>query len=62
MAEYLEQELPGRVSLVVLGHLSEQNNHPEIVRESATRALEVRGLEARLTIAQQHAPSEVFRF
>jgi phosphoribosyl 1,2-cyclic phosphodiesterase len=62
MAEYLEQELPGGVSHLVLGHLSEQNNHPEIVRESATRALEARGLRARLTIAQPHIPSEVFQF
>ena len=46
----------------MLGHLSEQNNHPEIVRESAARALEARGLHARLTIAQQHAPSELFQF
>jgi phosphoribosyl 1,2-cyclic phosphodiesterase len=62
MAEYLEQELPDRVTHLVLGHLSEQNNHPEIVRESATRALEVRGLRAQLTIAQPHTPSEVFQF
>ena len=62
MAEYLEQELPDRVSHLVLGHLSEQNNHPEIVRESARRALEARGLQARLTIAQPHTPSERFQF
>jgi hypothetical protein len=62
MAEYLEQELPDRVSHLVLGHLSEQNNHPEIVRESARRALEARGLQARLTIAQPHTPSERFEF
>jgi phosphoribosyl 1,2-cyclic phosphodiesterase len=62
MAEYLEQELPERVRHLVLGHLSEHNNHPEIVREFATRALEMRGLRAALTIAEPHAPSEVFQF
>ena len=62
MAEYLEQELPAGVTHLVLGHLSEQNNHPEIVRESATGALDARGLRTRLTIARQDGPSEVFRF
>jgi len=62
MAEYLEHELPAGVTHLVLGHLSEQNNHPEIVRESATGALDARGLRTRLTIARQDGPSEVFRF
>jgi len=62
MAEYLEHELPAGVTHLVLGHLSEHNNHPEIVRESATGALEARGLRTRLTIARQDGPSEVFRF
>jgi hypothetical protein len=47
---------------LVLGHLSEQNNHPEIVRDLATQALDGRGLHTRLTIASPHDPSEVFRF
>jgi len=62
MAEYLEHELPAGVTHLVLGHLSEHNNHPEIVRESAAKALDARGLRTRLTIAQQDDPSEVFRF
>jgi hypothetical protein len=62
MSEYLEEEFPARATHLVLGHLSEQNNHPEIVRDLATRALDGRGLRTRLTIAGQHDPSEVFRF
>ena len=61
MAEYLEQDLSASCAHLVLGHLSEQNNHPEIVRLFATQPLEERGLKARLTIAAQHGPSEVFQ-
>jgi hypothetical protein len=45
-----------------MGHISQQNNHPEIVRLVAMQALERRGLETRLSIATQHTPTEVFRF
>lgn len=62
MCEYLQREFPASVTHLVLGHLSEQNNHPEIVRDLATQALDGRGLHTRLTIASQHDPSEVFRF
>ncbi|HLI86567.1 MAG TPA: MBL fold metallo-hydrolase [Bryobacteraceae bacterium] len=62
MAEYLGQEFSDRATNLVLGHLSEQNNHPEIVRDLATQALDERGLRTRLTIAGQHEPTEVFQF
>ena len=62
MTEYLAGEFPAGASHLVLGHLSEQNNHPEIVRDLATRALEERGLRTELTIAEQHNPSQVFQF
>jgi len=62
MAEYLAQDLDSSTATLVLGHLSEQNNHPEIVRLVANEALERRGLAPRLAIASQRAPSEVFRF
>jgi len=62
MSEYLTQDFDGSTTNLVLGHLSEQNNHPEIVRMFATQPLEERGLRTRLTIAQPHIPSEVFQF
>lgn len=62
MAEYLSEDLDSSTATLVLGHLSEQNNHPEIVRMVATEALEHRGLATRLAIASQRAPSEVFQF
>jgi hypothetical protein len=46
----------------MLGHLSEHNNHPEIVRMMAQQALERRGLRVPLAIATQKQPSDVFTY
>lgn len=62
MSEYLMEDLDAATSRLVLGHLSEQNNHPEIVRIIAEQSLEARGLRTELSIAAQNSPSEVFRF
>jgi len=62
MAEYLAEDLDSSTANLVLGHLSEQNNHPAIVNMFATQALDQRGLRTRLAIATQHVPSEVFQF
>ena len=62
MSDYLMQDLDSCTANVVLGHLSEQNNHPEIVRMIATQTLDERGAGARLTIAEQRKPSEVFQY
>ena len=60
MSDYLLQDLDSCTSRLILGHLSEQNNHPEIVRMIATQSLEQRGLATSLAIAQQNRPSEVY--
>lgn len=62
MSEYLLQDLDASTARLVLGHLSEQNNHPEIVRMVAQQSLDERGLRTELSIASQNAPSELFRF
>lgn len=62
MSEYLMQDLDPATGHLILGHLSEQNNHPEIVRLTASQSLEERGLRTRLSIAEQRQPSEVFQF
>ena len=62
MSEFLTSDLDSSTAFLVLGHLSEHNNHPEIVRLVATQALENRGLGPRLAIAGQHNVSEVFTF
>jgi len=62
MAEFLAEDLDSSTNNLVLGHLSEQNNHPAIVNMFAAQALEKRGLATRLAIATQNAPTEVFSF
>jgi hypothetical protein len=47
---------------LVLGHLSEHNNHPEIVRLVASQALGRRGLQTKLVVAGRAQPTEVFEF
>lgn len=62
MSDYLTEDFDGTSTHLVLGHISEQNNHPEIVRLFATQALGGRGLGTQLTLAAQDSPSEVFQF
>jgi phosphoribosyl 1,2-cyclic phosphodiesterase len=62
MSNYLAQDLDADTSQLVLGHLSEQNNHPAIVSMMAAQALEGRGLRTRFSIASQHTPTAVFQF
>src|SRR3954447_18607526 len=61
-SDYLMEELDTCTAHVILGHLSEHNNHPEIVRDAASRALFLRGLSADISVAEQSQPSEVFQF
>lgn len=55
---YLESEYDGQAAYIVLGHLSESNNLPELARISAERALNGRAslLANRLLLATQHEP------
>jgi phosphoribosyl 1,2-cyclic phosphodiesterase len=60
--DYLEAGLDSGVQTLILGHLSEHNNHPEIVRMGAAQSLELRGLAPRLVIAEQNRRTEVFAY
>ena len=62
MQDYLAADLDSRTANLILGHLSEQNNHPAIVQMIAAEMLERRGLRTRLSIASQRTPSEVFQY
>lgn len=55
---YLETEYDGQAAYVILGHLSESNNLPELARISAERALNGRAslLANKLLLAAQHEP------
>jgi phosphoribosyl 1,2-cyclic phosphodiesterase len=62
MSDYLMQDLDSCTANLVLGHLSEHNNHPAIVQMIASEALQRRGLKTALSIARQNTASEVFQF
>jgi phosphoribosyl 1,2-cyclic phosphodiesterase len=57
-AQFLETEYDGQATYVILGHLSESNNLPDLARVSAERALKGRAslLANRLLLAEQHQP------
>ena len=57
-ADFLETSYDGQATYVILGHLSESNNLPELARVSAERALSGRAtlLANRLLLAAQHEP------
>jgi phosphoribosyl 1,2-cyclic phosphodiesterase len=57
-AEFLSTGYDGQAAYVILGHLSENNNLPELARVAAERALAGRAslLQNRLLLACQHEP------
>jgi phosphoribosyl 1,2-cyclic phosphodiesterase len=60
VCEFIGADLDRSVSLLVLGHLSENNNHPELVRIGAMQALQRRALSPRLVVAAPRRQTEVF--
>ena len=51
-ASFIVDDMDSRVSNLILGHLSEYNNHPELVRQMAEQSLGQRSHSARLTVAE----------
>ena len=63
-ADFLEKSYDGQAAYVILGHLSENNNLPELARLAAERALSGRAslLANRLLLALQHEPLSTIGF
>lgn len=61
-SDFIRDGLDSSTCTLLLGHLSEHNNHPEIARLTAAQALESRGLETRLVVSEPGKQSEVFTF
>ena len=63
-AEYLSSDYDGQAAYVILGHLSESNNLPELARVTAERALLGKAslLANRLLLAEQHCPLGAINF
>jgi len=60
VCDFIRGDLDLRTSTLLLGHISESNNHPEIVRATATKALHGRTLFTRLVVAEPRRQTEVF--
>jgi phosphoribosyl 1,2-cyclic phosphodiesterase len=62
VSRFLRDQYDGSAEHVLLAHLSERNNHPEIARQEAARALRGRGLShTRLAITSQDEPTTPIR-
>ncbi len=63
-AEFLSTAYDGQAAYVILAHISENNNLPELARVAAERALLGRAslLANRLLLAEQHQPLSAIRF
>jgi phosphoribosyl 1,2-cyclic phosphodiesterase len=63
-AEFLSTDYDGQAAYIILGHLSENNNLPELARVAAERALLGRAslLANRLLLAAQHQPLSAIGF
>ena len=63
-SEFLADDYDGQAAYVILGHLSENNNLPELARVAAERALLGRAslLANRLLLAAQHEPLSTISF
>jgi phosphoribosyl 1,2-cyclic phosphodiesterase len=63
LAEFFTKDYDGGASYIVLAHLSEQNNHPEIALRAAENALGLRRtlLRNRVMLAAQNVPGESIR-
>jgi phosphoribosyl 1,2-cyclic phosphodiesterase len=63
LAEFFTSDYDGEAAYVVLAHISEHNNHPEIARRAAEKALGPRQtlLRNRVRLASQTEPLEPIR-
>lgn len=59
---FIRDHLDTRTSTLILGHLSEHNNHPVLVEQAASEALDGRNLFTRMVIADPHRGTETFTY
>ena len=61
VGRFIREQYDGRATHMVLAHLSEKNNHPEIARQEALRALKHRGFTSTVTMTHQQEPTTPIR-
>ncbi len=64
VSDFIRRDLDTTISTLVLGHISEHNNHPQLVRVMGSRALDGAGraLFTRLVVAEPKQQTEVFTY
>ncbi|MBI4460539.1 MAG: MBL fold metallo-hydrolase [Acidobacteria bacterium] len=63
LGEFLRTDFDVQAQVIVLAHLSQQNNHPQIAQMEAASALQERNVgTTRLVVSTQEEPTEVFWF
>lgn len=60
VSTFIRDSMDSSTATLMLGHLSEHNNHPEIVRLTASQAIEGRRLDTNLVVLDQKKQSEAF--
>ncbi|MBS1830011.1 MAG: MBL fold metallo-hydrolase [Acidobacteria bacterium] len=60
VSQFIQEHLDSSVATLMLGHISEHNNHPEIVRLTAAQAIEGRRHGANLVVLDPGKQSEAF--
>jgi len=61
VARFIRRDLDPATDTLILGHLSEHNNHPDLARLVARQALESRGFRTRLLVIEHGRQSEVIQ-
>jgi len=62
VSEFIRNDLDHSLNTLLLGHLSQHNNHPEIVRLVARQAIQRRALDIKLEVAEPGRQSAVYCF
>jgi phosphoribosyl 1,2-cyclic phosphodiesterase len=62
VSRFIQEQYDGMAEHVLLAHISSKNNHPEIARQEAVRALSSRGFStACLSVTLQDEPAPPIR-
>ena len=56
----IEEIMHPKLDFILLGHLSEENNHPQKAYEEAEKALNGNDFNITLKVTNQHSPSKIF--
>lgn len=61
-AEFLQNIVHPGLKIVVLAHLSETNNTPNLAREAAVKIVDDQMMDTQLVLARQDSPTGIFSF